>query len=164
MSRMVGWLPLLLVIGNAGPLAGQLERPTPTRPTVVAAVASLSVESTKSGIWLRWPPAAGAPEYWVERVDNTGSAPVTLSRGPSTGFAFDGNSCSLTGAPLNQCVFFDARLTKGVLYSYRVWTGGGQSPVGSAKARCTWKEGPPNPPYDPVTKEEYPLIWACFEK
>jgi hypothetical protein len=160
-----GWLPLLLLaVGNSGPLAAQLERPPTTGPTIVAAVASLAVESTKSGIWLRWPPAAGAPEYWVERVDNSGSAPVTLSRGPSTGFAFDGNSCSMSGAPLNQCVYFDARLGKGVLYSYRVWTGGGQSPVGSAKARCTWKQGPPNPPYDPVTKEQYPLIWACFER
>ena len=168
MSRMVNGLRLALLVlpvtVDATPLAAQLERPPTTRPTPVASVASLSVESTKSGIWLRWPPAAGAPEYWVERVDNSGSAPVTISRGPSTAFAFDGNSCSMTGAPLNQCVFFDARLTKGVLYSYRLWTGGGQSPVGSAKARCTWKQGPPNPPYDPVTKEEYPLIWACFER
>ena len=165
MYRMVNAIPLfLLAIGSAGPLAAQLERPPTTPPTVVAAVASLSGESTKSGIWLRWPPASGAPEYWVERVDNSGGAPVTISRGPTTAFAFDGNSCSATGAPLNQCVYFDAKLTKNVLYSYRVWTGGGQSPVGNAKARCTWKQGSPNPPNDPVTKEPYPLIWACFER
>lgn len=163
MSRTMNGL-LLLATGYAAPLAAQLERPPTTRPTVVAAVASLSVESSKSGIWLRWPPAAGAPEYWVERVDNKGGAPTTIFRGAPTAFAFDGNSCSMTGAPLNQCAYFDVRLEKGVLYSYRVWTGGGQSPVGHAKARCTWKEGPPNPPIDPVTKQEYPLIWACFDR
>lgn len=165
MSCSIGWLPpLLLAMGNSGPLAAQLDRPPTIRPTVVAAVASLSAESGKSGIWLRWPPAAGALEYWVDRVDNTGSPPVTIARGPSTTYAFDGNSCSMTGAPLNQCLFFDARVTRNQLYSYRVWTGGGQSPVGNAKARCTWKQGPPNPPHDPVTKEEYPHIWACFER
>ena len=159
--RMVSCLVPLLAIETADPLAAQLERPL-TGPTLVEAVVSLSVESSRNGIWLRWPPASGAPEYWVERVDD-GGAPVTISRGPSTIFAFDGNYCSMTVAPLNQCVYFDPRLIRNRLYSYRVWTGGGSSPVGQATGPCTWKRGPPNPPYDPVTRQVYALIWACFE-
>ena len=142
MSRMmrcpVSWLPvLLLAIGNVGSLAAQLERAPTTSPTVVAAVASLTGWSDKSGIWLQWPPAAGAGSYRVTRVDNSAANPpeVTLYEGPSNQFVFEGSNCSLTDPAFKNCVFVDARtLYKDHLYSYRVWTGGGPSPVATVKA------------------------------
>ena len=162
MGRLMTWLAPVLVIGNVGPLAAQLERAASPKPTVVPAVASLAVESSRNGVWLRWPPAAGAPEYWVERADNTGGAPVTVSRGPTGTFAFDGNNCSMRGAPLNQCVYFDPRLTKNVLYSYRVWTGGGPSPVGARESQLHLEARAAESALRSVSKKEYELIWACF--
>ena len=137
MSRPVSWLPLLLlVIGNAGALAAQLERPPTTTPTVVAAVASLTGWSDKSGIWLQWPPAAGAGSYKVTRVDNSATNPpeVTLYEGPATQFVFEGSNCSLTDPAFKNCVYVDARtLYKDHLYSYQGVDRGWAQPSGDRK-------------------------------
>lgn len=159
MSRPGSGLPLvLLVIGNAGPLLSQaLEKPQPDyrSPTVVAAVASLEAGSGKDGIWLGWPPAAGASEYWVERTDNKSGTVETIAKGPSTTFTFEGSDCSLT-AHFKNCLYLDQKLIKNQLYSYRVWTGGGQSPVAHARAQCSWGQAESKPRTNPPT-----YVWAC---
>lgn len=135
------WLPLLLlVIGNAGPLLSQvLEKPPEgyTTPTVVKAVASLTAVAGKGSIVLTWPAAAGASDYRVTRVDNKGSQEATLYQGPVQNFVFEGSACTVTETPnpLQNCIYEDKSVTKGTLYSYRVWTGGGPSPVASARAK-----------------------------
>lgn len=147
--RPACWLPLvLLVVGNAGPLASQeFEKPPEgyRSPTIVTAVTALSASGTKEGIWLTWPPASGASEYWVTRVDNKGSQETTIYKAPSTSFVFEGTSCSLTTASVSSnCIFLDKKYDKstnpngvvsGTFYSYRVWTGGGPSPVASARTK-----------------------------
>jgi hypothetical protein len=142
MSHPGSWLLLLLlVVGNAGSLLSQevvTERPPTSPPTVVAAVASLSAMVSKGQIFLEWPAAAGASDYRVTRVDNTpGTAETTLFEGPWTNFVFEGKECTVTPVAntFKNCVFLDKAVTKNVLYSYRVWTGGGPSPVATAKAR-----------------------------
>jgi hypothetical protein len=141
-SRPGSWLPLLLlVIGNAAPLLAQeviTERPPTSPPTVVAPVASLSAMISKGQIYLEWPAAAGASDYRVTRVDNTpGTVETTLFEGPWTNFVFEGKECTVTPVAnaYKNCVYLDKAVTKNVLYSYRVWTGGGPSPVVTAKAR-----------------------------
>jgi len=168
MSRPGSRLPLfLLVIGGTVPVTAQIDRgerldvplERVTKPTVVAAVAavaSLSAESGKNGIWLGWPPAAGAADYWIERTDNKSGKVETIAKGPATTFTFEGSDCSLT-AHFKNCTYSDAKLIQGTLYSYRVWTGGGQSPVASARAKCTWQQGESNPKTIPPT-----YVWSCY--
>lgn len=149
----------LLVIGNAAPLLSQtLEKPPPgyNSPTVVEAVASLKAESGKNGIWLGWRAAAGATEYWVERTDNKTGTVETIARGPATMFVFEGSDCSLT-AHFKDCQYTDRKLTKNELYSYRVWTGGGQSPVAHARAMCSWGQSESKPRTNPPT-----YVWGCW--
>ena len=133
------WLPLLLLtIGNAGSLLSQVvtERPPTGTPTVVTAVASLTAWNDKSGTWLQWPAAAGATEYWITKVDNSLTNPPeeTIFRGPSTGFVFEGSACSTTST-FKNCVFVDHLTYSKHFYSYRVWTGGGPSPVASVTVK-----------------------------
>ena len=168
MSRSTTWLALLmLVTGPAVSLAAQDLRDRPPsyyapKPTVVApvapvaAVASLTAESGKDGIWLGWPPAAGASDYRIERTDNKSGKVETIASGPATSFTFEGSDCSLT-AHFKNCTYSDAKLIQGTLYSYRVWTGGGQSPVASARAKCTWQQGESNPKTIPPT-----YVWSCY--
>ena len=139
-SRSACWPALLLLLfANAGSLAAQLEKPPPgaTTPTVVARVSSLTAQGSKGSIVLDWPAASGAPEYWVTRVDNKGSQEATIYRGPAQNFVFEGKECTPTSVPnhLKNCIYEDKAVSKGVLYSYRVWTGGGPSPVASARAK-----------------------------
>jgi hypothetical protein len=159
-SRPGSGLPLfLLVIGSSGPLLSQgLDNPPPDyrSPTVVAAVASLKADGGKNGIWLGWPPAAGASEYWVERTDNRSGTVETIAKGPSTMFVFEGSDCSPT-AHFKDCQYTDRKLTKGEFYSYRVWTGGGQSPVAHARAQCNWGQAESKPRTNPPT-----LVWGCW--
>jgi hypothetical protein len=141
LSRPACWLPLLLLaIGNTAPLVSQvLEKPPTgaTSPTVVKAVASLTAVAGKGSTVLDWPAAAGASNYRVTRVDNKGSQEATLYEGSWQNFVFEGKACTVTETPnpLQNCIYEDKAVTKGVLYSYRVWTGGGPSPVASARAK-----------------------------
>lgn len=150
MSRPACWLPLLvLVVGNAGPLASQvLEKPPSGTPTIVSAVASLKAWNDKSGTWLQWPAASGATSYWVTRVDNTVTNPPeeTIYKGPSTSFTFEGSDCSLTSA-FKNCVFVDHTTYSKHFYSYRVWTGGGPSPVASVTVKFGCDNLPRTDPY-----------------
>ncbi len=147
MPRTIGgagwWIPaVLLAAGNVAPVWSQgtvvTERPPTTTPTVVAAVANLSAMIWKKGeIYLEWPAAAGASEYRVTRTDNTpGSTEVTIYQGPPGNFVFEGKECVVVPAPnlYKNCIYLDKGLARKTLYSYRVWTGGGPSPVVSAKA------------------------------
>jgi hypothetical protein len=142
MSRPACWPALLLlVIGYAGPVVAQVrvERPPPgaTNPTPVGTVASLTAEGGRGSIVLDWPAASGVPEYWVTRVDNKGSQEATIYRGPPQNFVFEGKECTPTSVAnaLKNCIYEDKGLSKGVLYSYRVWTGSGPSPVASARVK-----------------------------
>ena len=146
MPRTIGgsgwWIPaLLLAAGNVAPVWSQTvvtERPPTGTPTVVAAVASLSASISRKGeIMLDWPAAAGASEYRVTRTDNSpGATEVTIYQGPWGNFVFEGKECTAVPVPnlMKNCIYVDKGLAKKTLYSYRVWTGGGPSPVVSAKA------------------------------
>ena len=137
-----GWiLALVLAAGNVAPVWSQTvvtERPPTGTPTVVSAVASLTaIISSKGEILLEWPAATGASEYRVTRTDNSpGDTEVTVYQGPPTSFVFEGKECMVTTVknPYKNCVYLDKGLAKKTLYSYRVWTGGGPSPVASTKA------------------------------
>ena len=138
LTRPACWLPLLvLFLGNVGVLTAQLDKPPTTPPTIVKAVASLTSDAGKGSIILDWPAAEGAGSYWVTRVDNKGSQESKLYEGPAGNFVFEGKSCTVSASPnpLTNCIYEDKAVTKGVLYSYRVWTGGGPSPVTSARAK-----------------------------
>lgn len=149
MSRPSWWTPLLLlVLGNVGPLVSQvLERPPTTTPTVVSAVASLTASNDQSGNWLFWPSANGATSYWITRVDNsmTNPAEETISKGASTIYTFEGSDCSTTSA-FKNCVFVDRTVYNKHFYSYRVWTGGGPSPVASVTVKYGCDRLPRNDP------------------
>ncbi len=141
-SRPLYGLPLLaLALGFATPLSAQsdLEKPPPgiSSPTIVKAVASLTAVGSRGAITLDWPAAQGASEYRVTRVDNKGSQETTIYQGPPQNFVFEGKECVVVTTPnhLKNCIYQDTKVAKGTLYSYRVWTGGGPSPVASAKAK-----------------------------
>jgi hypothetical protein len=141
MGRAGGWLSLLLLtIGNAGPLFSQVitERAPTGTPTVVAPVTWVSAMIWQKGeIMLEWPAATGASDYRVTRSDNTpGATEVTIFQGPWTNFVFEGKECTVSPVrnAYKNCVYLDKGLTKKLLYTYRVWTGGGPSPTVSAKA------------------------------
>jgi hypothetical protein len=140
-SRSSYRLPLILLalLGYAVPLAAQLEKPPPgaTTPTIVKAVASLTADGSKGAITLDWPAAQGASEYRVTRVDNKGSQEATIYQGPAQNFVFEGKECVVTTAAnaFKNCIYQDTKVAKGTLYSYRVWTGGGPSPVASARSK-----------------------------
>ena len=130
---------LVLLVAYATPLAAQLEKPPPgaTTPTIVKAVGSLTAAGGKGAITLDWPAAQGASDYRVTRVDNKGSQETTIYQGPWQNFVFEGKECVVTTAPnaFKNCIYQDTKVEKGTLYSYRVWTGGGPSPVASARAK-----------------------------
>jgi hypothetical protein len=104
---------------------------------VVGVVSALTAQGGKGSIVLDWPAASGAFEYWVTRVDNKGSPETRIYSGPVANFVFEGKECTATSAPnpLKNCIYEDKSVTKGVLYSYRVWTGSGPSPVASARSK-----------------------------
>jgi len=112
-------LLLLGLAGAAGPAAAQtlLPKPSITKPTAIVGPASLTATGGVSSILLTFGAVSGADGYRVTRTNNAGEPETVIFTGGLGSFAFQGVAC----VPPQGCAYTDAAVSRGFLYSYRVY-------------------------------------------
>ena len=110
----------LLALAAALPSAieAQLTRPPTTKPTVIAAPAWLTAKGGPATILLTFAGVAGASGFRVTRTNNAGDPETIIFEGGLDKFAFNGAACTVT----QGCAYTDAAVSRGYLYSYRVYS------------------------------------------
>ena len=111
---------ILLALGTAmtSVAHAQLIRPPATQPTVIAGPASLVAKGGPSTILLTFPGVTGASGFRVTRTNNAGDPETIIFEGALDRFSFNGAACSVA----QGCGFTDAAVSRGYLYSYRVYS------------------------------------------
>lgn len=113
-------IEILLVVGCAIPAVAeaQLSRPPTTKPTVIAGPASLTAKGNPATILLVFPGVSGAGGFRVTRTNNAGDPETIIFEGALDKFAFNGAVCTVA----QGCAYTDAAVSRGYLYSYRVYS------------------------------------------
>jgi hypothetical protein len=111
---------ILLTLGTAMPSAAeaQLTRPPTTKPTVIAGPATLTARGGPATILLLFPGVVGAGGFRVTRTNNAGDPETIIFEGGLDKFSFNGAACNVA----QGCAYTDAAVSRGYLYSYRVYS------------------------------------------
>lgn len=115
------YLPtFLLAVGGAlPPLAeAQLTKPPTTSPTLIVAPSWLTATGKANSILLTFPAVAGASGYRVTRTNNAGDPETIIIEANAVRFNFLRAPC----ATPSTCAYTDTAVSRGYLYSYRVYS------------------------------------------